>query len=474
MRDARRPFDIRPTVGIAIFCVALASGLIIASDRSTAEPVGGESRLVTGGGSATTAQAGRSLGEPSANEGDARPASAGDVPAAPVAGAGTFPTDSAAADADDGSDAVDGSDAIDGSDAVDLALSTEPVESATSLPSTASAAAEPEQAASSPTSSSTTTSRPTSTTPTTPTPTTTSPTSSRQAPPTTNTATTISPNTNAPTSSIVTTRAPDPNARWTIAQVISGTISAGDGSNPNEEAPMGRHDAPLYLPQSWNWAQGPTRNAAWGTLGTGSSRFAEWRCAVIPESGHVPPVDFRVNVRAGAYHQFVNGQWQKAFDVDLISTNNGGYLGQAGRVNQDPFSSGGHGRIEWRRESDGSFSAPWNSASLMMHFWAGKRQAPAAGQTAEFLSAEVRLQQPDGRTVDLSRVRVLFQCGIDYYNTTGGQGTKVPGPGIGTYHRASSQWKPTLWVTLPRSEPAASAEDFRQWLTQNPPPGVRP
>ena len=71
----------------------------------------------------------------------------------------------------------------------------------------------------------------------------------------------------------------------------------------------------------------------------------------------------------------------------------------------------------------------------MMHFWAGKRQAPASGQTAEFLTSEMRLQQPDGQTVDLSRVRVLFQCGIDYYNTRGGQGTKVPGPGIAKYHR---------------------------------------
>lgn len=235
---------------------------------------------------------------------------------------------------------------------------------------------------------------------------------------------------------------------------------------------MGRHDASLYLPQGWNWAQGPTRNSLWGNMS--SSQFAEFRCAVIPENGHNPPVPFRVNMRRGAYFQYVNGNWNKAFDVSLTSTTNGGYLGRAGELNTDPFSSGGPGRIEWRRESDGSYSAPWHSDALMMHFWAGKRQSRASGQTAEFLQSEMRLQQPDGQRVDLSRVRVLFQCGVDYYNSTGGQGTKVPGPGIAKYHRLTTSWKPGLWVTLPGNVPAASTSDFRRWLEANLPPDVRP
>jgi len=257
-----------------------------------------------------------------------------------------------------------------------------------------------------------------------------------------------------------------------VAQIIAGTISDGDGSNPNEEAPMGRHDAPLYLPQTWNWAQGPTRNDAWGNLGAG--QFAEWRCAVIPEFGHVPPVPFRINVRNGAYFQYVNGNWNKAFDVNLDSPDHGAYLGQAGQLNADPFSSGGPGRIEWRQEADGSFSAPWHPDALMMHFWAGERQSPASGQTAEFLTSELRLQQPDGQQVDLSGVQVLFQCGIDYYNTRGGQGTQVPGPGIATYQRVTSSWKPGLWVTLPGNVPANSTADFQNWLQSNLPPDVRP
>lgn len=236
---------------------------------------------------------------------------------------------------------------------------------------------------------------------------------------------------------------------------------------------MGRHDAPLALNQGWNWAQGPTRNSVWGQLGTGGSRYAEFRCAVIPELGHTPPVPFRINVREGAYYQFANGSWDKAFDVDLTGGNHGGYLGQAGSTNANPFTSGSHGLIDWRRESDGSFSAPWNPNALMMHFWAAQRQAPKSGQTAEFLTSEVRLQQPDGQTVDLSRVNVLFQCGVDYYSTTGGQGTQVPGPGIAKYHRATPDWKAGLWVTLPRNTPANSVSDFSTWLSNNPPPNVR-
>ena len=262
------------------------------------------------------------------------------------------------------------------------------------------------------------------------------------------------------------------NGSYTVAQVIDGTIGAGDGSNPNEEAPMGRHEASLYLPQGWNWTQGPTRNAQWGQLGSGSSRYAEWRCAVIPEFGHTPPVPFRVNVRNGAYYQFVSGSWSKAFDVDLTGGNHGGYLGNPGVVNADPFSAHGHGQIQWRREADGSFSAPWNPSALFMHLWAGRRQAPAPGQTAEFLTSEMRLQQPDGQTVDLSQVKVLYQCGVDYYSVTSGQGTKVPGPGIAKYNRLMEVWRPGLWVTLPANVPAGSTADFERWLAANLPPNV--
>ena len=262
------------------------------------------------------------------------------------------------------------------------------------------------------------------------------------------------------------------SGRYSISQVIDGTISSGDGSNPNEESPMGRHDAPLSLNQGWNWAQGPTRNSVWGQLGSGASQYAEFRCAVIPELGHRPSVPFRINVREGAYYQYVNGNWQTGFNVDLTGGNHGGYLGNAGESGGNPFDSPSKGLIQWRRESDGSFSAPWNPDALMMHFWAAQRKAPSGGQTAEFLTSEVRLQQPDGQNVDLSRVKVLFQCGIDYYSTTGGQGTSVPGPGIGKYHRATEQWQPSLWVTLPSGTPANSASDFRNWLNANTPPNV--
>ena len=108
----------------------------------------------------------------------------------------------------------------------------------------------------------------------------------------------------------------------------------------------------------------------------------------------------------------------------------------------------------------------------MMHFWAGERQSPASGQIAEFLTSEMRLQQPDGQAVDLDRVNVLFQCGIDYYNTTGGQGTQVPGPGIAKYHNLTESWAPSLWATLPGDVSADSTADMRTWLEANLPPGV--
>ncbi|MDW3176484.1 MAG: lamin tail domain-containing protein [Acidimicrobiia bacterium] len=265
----------------------------------------------------------------------------------------------------------------------------------------------------------------------------------------------------------------DPLARYTIDELIEGSIGAGDGGNPNQADPMGLHDAPLYLPEGWSWTQGPTRNVEWGTFGTGSALLAEWRCGVIPEFGHVPPVPFRINVRNASYWQFADDTWTKGFDVNLLGGHRGSYLGEAGVLNGDPFSNDDNGRIQWRLEDDGSFSAPWSPEALMMHFWASQRLPALPGQTAELSTSEFRLQQPDDETVDLSTVKVLFQCGVDYYNTQGGQGTKVPGPGIGKYHAASETWQPSLWVTLPLDAPAASTGDFRTWLTSNLPPIVQ-
>lgn len=261
-----------------------------------------------------------------------------------------------------------------------------------------------------------------------------------------------------------------PAARYSVDQVVESTIGAGDGANPNQEGPMGLHDGPLYLPQGWTWAQGATRNEEWGTIGTGSSLFVEWRCSVIPELDNVPSIPFRVNVQDASYWQFANDEWTKGFDVDLMGGHKGSYLGQAGQLNTDPFSDSSNGQIVWREESDGSFSAPWNADALFMHFWAGQRLPALEGQTAELSMAEIRLQQPDDETVDLSSLNLLFQCGLDYYSVTTGQGTKVPGPGIGKYHQTSESAKPTLWITLPPDAPAASTADFQSWLAANPHP----
>ena len=257
---------------------------------------------------------------------------------------------------------------------------------------------------------------------------------------------------------------------YSVPQLVESTIGAGDGSNPNQDGPMGAHDAPLFLPQSWSWTQGATRNEEWGTIGTGDSLFVEWRCSVIPELGHDPAVPFRINVRDASYWQFAEDEWSKGFDVNLVGGHKGSYLGQPGEINTDPFGVPDSGHIDWRQEPDGSFSAPWNPDALFMHFWAGQRLPALPGQTAEMSAAEIRLQQPDGETIDLSQVNVLFQCGLDYYSVTTGEGTKVPGPGIGKYHAATENWQPTLWVTLPPDAAADDAGDFQDWLEAHPHP----
>ena len=470
MGHARRPFDIKPTVFIVIFSLLLAGMLIALNSRSVSEPVETAARASKKEGAERVVA--RQVGSQSAGRQVVSPQIAADANAL-SAGIGLA---GAAVPLESSNNATEllANEANDV--AVDVEVASETIELAVapSPPTTTATVSIVAPDAATTTTAATPANRVAPVSPTTAAPrtrVTTAPTTeTTTAPRVTTTTTTRAPATTTTRAPVV-VAAPVTTGRYSVAQVIDGTIGAGDGSNPNEESPMGRHDAPLYLPQSWNWAQGPTRNGLWGQLSAG--QFAEFRCAVIPENGHVPPVPFRINFRSGAYYQFANGAWDKAFDVALTSTANGAYLGQAGQVNADPFGSGGHGRIEWRQEADGSFSAPWNANALMMHFWAGKRQAPASGQTAEFLESEMRLQQPDGQQVDLSQVDVLFQCGLDYYNSTGGQGTQVPGPGIAKYHRLTTSWNPGLWVTLPGNAPAASPADFRTWLEANLPPDVR-
>ena len=465
MGDVGRPFDNRVTIGAVVASVLLVAVLIVLNQSRSDADVQTAGRLLVDTGADKvvarqlgSASAGREFVSPSLTEIELIEAR---VSADELALADQEPADPAVEVLDAAEEREPQIEAPESDP--DVAIIAAPAAPPTTLAPTTTQAPSPARTsppAPAPVAPQRTQVR--TTTPTTAAPTTTQPRVTTTAPATTTTA--------RPTTT--TTRPPAVGGRYTVAQVIDGTIGSGDGSNPNEESPMGRHDASLFLPQGWNWAQGPTRNSVWGQLSSG--QFTEWRCAVIPENGHNPSVPFRINVQNGAYYQFAGDSWSKAFDARLDSTDHGGYLGQAGQLNTDPFSSGGHGRIEWRQEADGSFSAPWNPNALMMHFWAGQRQSPASGQTAEFLTSEVRLQQPDGQTVDLSQVRVLFQCGIDYYNTTGGQGTRVPGPGIGKYHRVSESWTPGLWVTLPGNVAAGSTGDFRSWLEANLPPDVRP
>ena len=463
MGDARRPFDRRPTIFILIFSALLAGALIVENTRASADSVETAAMRVLDEGAERVGA--RQIGGQSPSRQLSSPSLSPD--SVPLLDDGSIDVDVAGENSvntdDSGTSSGEGTTQSNDSDGDVIAVAAPATTDAPAAASTVAPAPSPATTTRPGATIATTTSRPTATT--TRVTTTTRPSTTTTSGPTTTTGATA-------TTTTTTTPAVVVNGRWSVAQVIDGTIGAGDGSNPNEEAPMGRHDASLFLPQGWNWAQGPTRNSVWGNLSSG--QFAEWRCAVIPENGHNPPVDFRVNVRSGAYYQFVNGNWNKAFDASLTSTQNGAYLGNAGVVNADPFSSGSKGAIQWRQEADGSYSAPWNQAALMMHLWAGKRQSPASGQTAEFLTSEMRIQQPDGQTVDLSKVKVLFQCGVDYYSSTGGQGTKVPGPGIAKYHRLTSSWKPGLWVTLPGNAAANSAADFRNWLETNLPPDVRP
>ena len=231
MGDARRPFDIRPTVFIIGFSVLLASALIVVNTRSSADSVDTAALRALDEGAERVGA--RQIGAQSASRQIVSPAVTPE--SMPLADGVVIDVAGESVNAD-APDAEASANATAEGDAANPATTVVPAAAVTDAPAPAPATTNRARVVTTTTASSrtTTTTRPATTT-------------TRRATTTTRPAATTT------TTAVV-------NGRYSVGQVIDGTIGAGDGSNPNEESPMGRHDAPLYLPQTWNWAQGPTRN----------------------------------------------------------------------------------------------------------------------------------------------------------------------------------------------------------------------
>ncbi len=272
------------------------------------------------------------------------------------------------------------------------------------------------------------------------------------------------------------TPTPDPvatpaNGRYTAAQIVGSTLGSGppwNTRNGGPGAPWGLHEAPLKLPE-WDFKRGAKRSSGWQKLGTGSFRAVEWRCAVFAADGTTPASgSMLVEVRNAAYYGYQGGKWVKRFDVRLVGSGKGAYLAGAGG-NGDPYSNYTYNEgIVWTEVSPGVFRAPWKGPQLM-HFWAGKRDPIPNNQTAELLTAEIRVLNSSGGAISASQTDLLGQCGIDYYQNAAHNSTRAPGPGIGKYWRLGSTWRPTLWFTPPAGV-ATNPNAMETWLNNNPPP----
>jgi hypothetical protein len=260
------------------------------------------------------------------------------------------------------------------------------------------------------------------------------------------------------------------NGRYTAAEIVASTLGSGPPWNTFNGAPgspWGLHDGPLKIPE-WDFKHGPKPSSGWQKMGTGDFRAVEWRCAVFAQEGTFPSGDLNIEVRNAAYYGYQGGQWVKRFDARLVGTGKGAYLVGPGGTG-DPYSNHIYNEsIVWREVSPGVFRAPWKGSQLM-HFWAGKRDPIPSNQTAELLTAEIRLVNSSGQPISNNNSNLLGQCGVDYYSGATHNSTKAPGPGIGKYWRLNGNWRPTLWVTPPPGV-ATSPTAITNWLNNNPAP----
>lgn len=252
--------------------------------------------------------------------------------------------------------------------------------------------------------------------------------------------------------------------KYTAEQIAYATGLQKQGPyNPGRAAPWGLHDAPIYLPQGWDFAQGAKSNSGYQTF---FRPAMEWRGAVFTENGQAPPSNVTVQIRNPAYYSFGGGSWKKEFDVPLRAPGSGSYL--AGNpVGTDPFTGGQHfGSIPWENIGNNTFQAPFRGPQAM-HFWRGGRHPIGANQTAELAVGEMRIVRTGGGAPDLSK-KLLAQIGIDYY-AFGENNTKAPGPGIGRYQQLTDEWVKLAWITTPQGT-AVNFDATVAWLKQNPPP----
>ena len=254
--------------------------------------------------------------------------------------------------------------------------------------------------------------------------------------------------------------------KYTAEQIIYATGIQKQGPyNPGRAAPWGLHDAPIYLPQGWDFSQGAKSNDGYQTF---FRPAMEWRGAVFTEYGQAPPSNVIVQVRNPEYYAFVNGSWVKQFDVVLNPGSSGAYL--AGNpVGTDPFTGGVHfGTINWQNVGDNTYQAPFIGTQAM-HFWRGNRHPIQDGQTAELAVAEMRIIGANGSAPDRTK-KLLAQIGIDYYHF-GENNTRAPGPGIGRYQELTEEWLKLAWFTSPEGTPITFDANV-EWLNNNPPPVI--
>ena len=237
------------------------------------------------------------------------------------------------------------------------------------------------------------------------------------------------------------------------------------------------HDAPLDMWPALDFQKVCKFSSGWGRLNSGQYRNIEWRGAVFAQFQRPPRTQFRIYIRNGEYWSWQpSSGWMKEFDVVLNPVGNGGYMGKPGNYGSDPYQQS-RGRIAWRREPSGSYSAPWNTGAQFPHFWAGKRHPIRPNQQAELAYCEMRIGQEDGQFLDLSQVKVLGGIGIDYYRANENN-SRAPGPGIARAKWLTGEWQPYGWLTLPSGtvNPLAPhpqlVAGFSQWIAANRVPHV--
>ena len=264
-------------------------------------------------------------------------------------------------------------------------------------------------------------------------------------------------------------------------------VSAWTGGATDYGRPWPNHEAKIADEGlKYRWLIG-----GWGSKWNvpGGERAIYARCQAYPAEGGVQATGFKLQIRGLRSYERIDGEWNLHQNSDTAGLS-GDWYDLADFLADTQLS--GTAKLQPVSGQPGVFEVDWPANGEIFHFFMGMNDMPAGqvrklfdpaydpNRDAFFATTQMRLVPGANANVDLGAVRLLGDCGLDYYkNETSTRkrdypGRPVPSSGHARSKLITSEWQAFNWYVTP-GEPKQTGEtrtwqELQQAIIDDPPP----